>query len=76
MKEQASKGYMVYFDFTTVHRGSRFIGRSGELYVTTEYSPDEIIKSQELSNLIASVIYSKNPKWNILLMNITQIIPQ
>lgn len=65
--------YMVYFDFTTIHRGSRFVGRSGQVDVTCKEEIDINKDADDLQNVVASFIHSKYPKWNILMINIKSI---
>lgn len=69
--------YIIYFDFTTYHANSRFIGRSGQLAVNCKVQPDIEKDKSEIESLIAAFIHSKKPKWKIFMIqikNITELI--
>lgn len=71
--EQKFNQYQVYFDFTTVH-GNRFVGRSGSCAVDTELTLEQVSNDyEELQGVCARFIKSTKPKWNILMLTITNI---
>lgn len=68
---------MVYFDFTTFHRGSKFIGRSGQLSISTDASLEECNQDLEtIQQMCVDYILTNKPKWNILMVNIKSIVPE
>lgn len=65
--------YDIDFDFTTAHRGSKFIGRNGTLNVTTKI-PIELERDKvELEQLCIGFINQKKPKWNVFMIRIKNI---
>ena len=66
--------YQVEYSFTTVHAGSRFVGRSGVLYFETEDDINEVNKEiGSVKNLCFQYIMSKKPKWNVFSIEIKSI---
>lgn len=69
--------YMVYFDFTTVHKGSKFVGRHGEISVITKASMEDIQKDREtIEQMCVDAMLELKPKWNIFMITIKQILPK
>lgn len=67
--------FLVYFDFTTYHNKSRFVGRSGELSINSDCSLDECNSDLEtIQNLCAQYIKSLKPKCKIFMINIKSIV--
>lgn len=66
--------FIAYFDFTTFHRGSKCIGRTGQVCFETEYSLQEVNNNlDEVQSLVVSFVHSKYPKWKILIINVNKI---
>jgi len=65
--------YDIDFDFTTVHRGSRFMGRSGTLNVTTKIPIDQERDKEELEQLCANFVLQKKPTFKIFMVQIKKI---
>lgn len=73
-KEQFN--YNIQFDFTTVHRGSQFIGRTGQCDISSKVELTEDNKEDDdLKSFCAYAIRSHNPKWKIFMINIKTIQP-
>jgi hypothetical protein len=65
--------FKVYFNFTTVH-GSRFKGRNGDIEIETDNSSDQVHKDlEQIKRLCAAGVHQNKPKWNIFLIDITNI---
>jgi len=65
--------YDIDFDFTTVHKGSRFTGRSGTLNVTTAREISLEQDEAELKQLCANFVKTKKPSFNIFMVQIKKI---
>ena len=65
--------YDIDFNFTTVHKGSRFVGRSGTANVTTELPIDREKDEEELKTVCASIVKQKKPTYNIFMVQIKNI---
>ncbi len=65
--------YMIDFDFTTVHRGSRFVGRNGQLNLNSIEEIDENSDKDAIESSILQYIHSQRPKWNIFMITIKKL---
>jgi len=77
MTEKEIIEYKITFDFTTVHKGSRFVGRSVECWVTASNELNDGDKLDDaLLMMCAHSVHELKPKWNIFTLTITNIIFQ
>lgn len=68
------KTYDVYFDFTTAHGAGRFVGRSGQINISTYADIDDVYRDLEtIQQMCADVVHAEKPKWNIFMINIKEI---
>ena len=67
--------FLVKFDFTTVHRGSRFVGRSGECEIQHPILKELDPKNDVLLSCCAQSILLIKPEFKIFMVNITEITP-
>lgn len=65
--------YDIDFDFTTAHRGSKFIGRNGTLNVTTKISVELERDRKELEQLCANFVLQKKPTYKIFMVQIKSV---
>lgn len=66
--------YMAYFDFTTVHGGGKFVGRSGQCAFESENDMLQVLKDfEEIQSLCAGFVLRQKPKWKILMISVTDI---
>lgn len=68
--------FKVNFNFTTV-RGSMFSGRSGECYVDSSLSIEELKKDEDhaVQDICLAVIHTKKPSYKVFNLTITSIVP-
>lgn len=65
--------YDIDFDFSTAHRGGRFVGRNGTLNVTTARPVDLEVDRNELEQLCRSFVNQKKPQWNVFMVQVKNI---
>jgi hypothetical protein len=72
----SKKKYDVSFDFTTVHKGSQFVGRKGTTMIETD-KPIEGInwKDEGLISALAQSILLVKPSFKIFMLTVTNIKP-
>ena len=76
MTVEELKEYKILFDFTTYHKGSKFIGRSGEVFVTAKHELSDSDKlDDELLYLCSQAIHYNKPSYKIFMITIKHIIP-
>lgn len=69
--------YVVNFDFTTFHKGSRMVGRNGTITVETKKSIPELNSELELlENFCAGEMLKLNPKFKIFMVQVKTIEPK
>lgn len=66
--------YLVYFDFTTM-RGNTLTARHGVLDMETDESPHKF-NFDEIKQLCVNYVLTVKPKWNILLLEVENVIPK
>lgn len=67
--------YTAHFDFTTVHGGSRFVGRTGQADFSTEASLEQCYKDiEEIKLICVTAIKAHNPKWNVFMITVKEIV--
>jgi uncharacterized pyridoxamine 5'-phosphate oxidase family protein len=65
---------MAYCNFTTVHSGGKFVGRSAEVNFQSENTLEQVYKDlEEIKSLCVQYIRSQKPKWNIFMIDVTNI---
>ena len=68
--------YDVSFDFSTVHRGSKFVGRSAKTEIASPRPLSEVDKGNEgLKSALAQSILASKPTYKIFTLFITDIKP-
>jgi hypothetical protein len=66
--------YLIEFDFTTVHGKGRFVGRNGQIDISTDATTEEIYKDLEtIQRMCANAVRVNKPKWNIFLITVKSI---
>lgn len=65
--------YDIDFDYTTVHRGGRFSGRSGTLNVDTKIPIDLERDRKELEQLCANFVLQKKPLYKVFMVQIKNV---
>lgn len=68
--------YDISFDFTTVHKGSRFVGRSSRTEVESPRPLSDVDReNDDLKSCLAQSILSFRPTYKIFMLSITEIKP-
>lgn len=72
--EQTMNQYTAFFDFTTVHKNGRFVGRSGQCDFESKNEYIKVLTEfDKIEPLCAGFVLSQKPKWQIFSLNITDI---
>lgn len=76
MAQQEKKKYDVSFDFTTVHRGSQFVGRKATTMIETNNPMDESNwENPGLLSALAQSVLAQKPSFKIFMLKITGVKP-